>query len=112
MGEQMPPLDVEAFWAWLVVQPDGAEVGVSCDSARCPLARFLVERYGGYWLVGPDDVCWIEGVDVRGEWELPVWAKVFILRADASVVGMEKPISREVVLVVLDGIVREMREGQ
>ena len=102
-------LDPVVFRDWLASQPEGAVVGLSCEPVQCPLASFLQAAYGGSWLVGPDDVSrYDEQGCFRGAVIAPGWVSVFLVRVDASVGGGD-PISREIALAALNGVLQEVQ---
>lgn len=69
--------DRRVFWKWLNAQPDGAIVGVNCDSRNCPLTR-----------------CFGQGADERG-YDLPGWADNLMLRIDCMTPHSHMPVTKE-----------------
>jgi hypothetical protein len=84
------PIDPIEFHAFLQAQASTSVVGIACDDAKCPLARFLNAHYDGstfvvnrseYRRLG-DDVSL--GLDCDDVYDLPEFAQDFVMLVDRA----------------------------
>jgi hypothetical protein len=104
------PIDLETFQAWL---QEGAQTGgiagKTCQATGCPLARFLVDLYGGSWVVNSNEyeLLPFDFSEIDEKHSLPSWVKRFVLNIDASTDAEGEPVSYTDALFVLSQVLKE-----
>jgi hypothetical protein len=104
------PIDLETFQSWL---QEGAQTGgiagKTCQATGCPLARFLVDLYGGFWRVGSDEyeLLPFDFFEIDEKHSLPSWVKRFVLNIDASTDAEGEPVSYTHALSILSQVLKE-----
>ena len=88
-------LDREDFRLWLAEQEPDAIVGRARESSHCPIARYLMDRYGGWWSIGMGD---FESAIGLGGGPTPKWAEDFIWAVD----NMKNEITAKAALTLVD----------
>jgi hypothetical protein len=103
-------IDLETFQAWL---QEGAQTGgiagTTCQFDACPLARFLVDLYGGSWVVNSNEYELLspDFYEIYEIHPLPSWASRFVLEVDVSTDAEGEPVSYTDVLSVLSQVLKE-----
>lgn len=116
----------EEFRAWLLSRPVGAEVGLTCEQCRCPLANYLRERMKetgaeSVWVhvTAGLIVCHIHqdgnpSLPLLAQVEIPdppAWASLFVERID-GVDEVSRVVKRERALRCLTGATPSNVEGE
>ncbi len=99
-----PRISKRDFRSWLLDRQD-AVIGLAGDRTKCPLARYLSERWGARVEADPWTISLMApvGVEPLREYVTPAWASDFILGVDRGA-NFGAPITGRGALAILEAI--------
>ena len=100
-------LDWQKLYDWAQTQPAETIIGKRCDNGCCPVARYLQEKTGQRWSVGPS--LRLANESAAHRIEKPLWIEDLIRAVDAPAMSedvhhVSKYITREEFLTALDAV--------